>query len=106
MNTFSNILRQLRSEKNISTYKLADILHVSRSSISNYETGIRTPSYELLVEIANFFNVSIDYLLGRTSDRRTADQILEEYCVIADVRNLDKYQKDFIVDFIKTYLKK
>lgn len=106
MNTFSNILRQLRSEKNISTYKLADILHVSRSSISNYETGIRTPSYELLVEIANFFNVSIDYLLGRTNDRRTADQILEEYSVIADVRNLDKYQKDFIVDFIKTYLKK
>ena len=105
MNTFSNILRQLRSEKNISTYKLADILHVSRSSISNYETGIRTPDYELLVEIANFFNVSIDYLLGRTNDRRTADQILEEYSVIADVRNLDKNQKDFIINFIKTYLK-
>lgn len=105
MNTFSNILRQLRSEKNISTYKLADILHVSRSSISNYETGIRTPSYELLVEIANFFNVSIDYLLGRTSDRRTADQILEEYSVICDVKNLDKNQKDFIINFIKTYLK-
>lgn len=106
MNTFANILRQLRTEKNISTYKLADILHVSRSSISNYETGIRTPDYKLLVEIANLFNVSIDYLLGRTNDRRTADQILEEYSVIADVRNLDKYQKDFIVDFIKTYLKK
>ena len=105
MNTFSNILRQLRSEKNISTYKLADILHVSRSSISNYETGIRTPSYELLVEIANFFNVSIDYLLGRTSDRRTADQILEEYSVICNVKNLDKNQKDFIINFIKTYLK-
>ena len=105
MNTFSNILRQLRSEKNISTYKLADILHVSRSSISNYETGIRTPSYELLVEIANFFNVSIDYLLGRTSDRRTANQILEEYSVICDVKNLNKNQKDFIVNFIKTYLK-
>ena len=105
MNTFSNILRQLRSEKNISTYKLADILHVSRSSISNYETGIRTPSYELLVEIATFFNVSIDYLLGRTSDRRTADQILEEYSVICDVKNLDKKKKDFIINFIKTYLK-
>ena len=105
MNTFSNILRQLRSEKNISTYKLADILHVSRSSISNYETGIRTPDYELLLEIANFFNVSIDYLLGRTSDRRTADQILEEYSVICDVKNLDKNQKDFIINFIKTYLK-
>ena len=105
MNTFSNILRQLRSEKNISTYKLADILHVSRSSISNYETGIRTPDYELLVEIANFFNVSIDYLLGRTSDRRTDDQILEEYSVICDVKNLDKNQKDFIINFIKTYLK-
>ena len=105
MNTFSNILRQLRSEKNISTYKLADILHVSRASISNYETGRRTPDYELLVEIANFFNVSIDYLLGRTSDRRTADQILEEYSVICDVKNLDKNQKDFIVNFIKTYLK-
>ena len=105
MNTFRNILKQLRDEKNISSYKLADILHVSRSSISNYETGIRTPDYELLVEIANFFNVSIDYLLGRTSDRRTADQILEEYSVICDVKNLDKNQKDFIINFIKTYLK-
>ena len=71
MNTFANILRQLRTEKNISTYKLADILHVSRSSISNYETGIRTPDYKLLVDIANIFNVSIDYLLGRTTERRT-----------------------------------
>lgn len=106
MNTFGNILRQLRTEKNISSYKLADILHVSRTCVTNYERGIRTPSYELLVDIANIFNVSIDYLLGRTTDRRTSDQILEEYSVIADVRNLDKYQKDFIVDFIKTYLKK
>ena len=106
MNTFGNILRQLRTEKNISSYKLADILHVSRTCVTNYERGIRTPSYELLVDIANIFNVSIDYLLGRTTERRTSDQILEEYSVIADVRNLDKYQKDFIVDFIKTYLKK
>lgn len=105
MNSFRNILKQLRDEKNISSYKLADILHVSRSCITNYERGIRTPDYELLVEIANFFNVSIDYLLGRTSDRRTADQILEEYSVICDVKNLDKNQKDFIINFIKTYLK-
>ena len=53
---------------------MADRLKISRSSIGMYENGEREPSFELLEAIADFFNVDMDYLLGKTS---TANQALE-----------------------------
>ena len=59
-------LKELRKERNISQLKLALDLSMNQNTISRYETGEREADYETLIKIADYFKVSIDYLLGRT----------------------------------------
>ena len=64
--TFSERLVQLRKEKNITQRQLASALNLSEVGIQNYEGGRRKPAYDILLALADYFNVSIDYLTGRT----------------------------------------
>lgn len=61
-------LKELRKSKKMSQLKLAIELHTSQNTISRYETGEREPGIRELIEIADYFNVSIDYLLERTDN--------------------------------------
>ncbi len=65
-NKFKNNLKLLRQEKGIGQVELAKKLGVSKGIISLWENGLREPSMSSLIEIANFFNVSIDFLVGLT----------------------------------------
>lgn len=67
---FSERIRELRQEKGIKQREMADILGIKLRSYQNYEGGDRRPDYEGLVALADYFNVTTDYLLGR-SDSRT-----------------------------------
>ena len=62
-------LKQLRLEKDLRQDQLAKLVRVEKSSISMYENDVRQPSYEVLLRYADIFGVSVDYLLGRTTDR-------------------------------------
>lgn len=66
---FGIILKKLRTEKNITQKDLAKYLGVSDRSVGYYETGQRTPPPDIIEKIADYFNVSVDYLLGRTNIR-------------------------------------
>lgn len=68
MSTFSDILRQLRTEHGFTQKEIAKHLNISPASYSLYETGKREPKYEILEEIANFFNVSVGYLVSGEKD--------------------------------------
>ena len=59
-------LKYLREKKKISQLKLAMDLNMNQNSISRYETGAREADYATLMQFADYFNVSIDYLLERT----------------------------------------
>jgi len=61
-------LKQLRTQKKISQIKLAMDLNMEQNTISRYETGARQADYQTLIKIADYFNVSIDYLLERTDN--------------------------------------
>lgn len=61
-------LKELREKKNISQLKLALDLNMNQNSISRYETGAREADYKTLIAFADYFNVSIDYLLERTDN--------------------------------------
>ncbi len=61
-------LKELRLKKGISQLKLAMDLSMNQNSISRYETGIRQADYATLIKFADYFNVSIDYLLERTNN--------------------------------------
>ena len=62
---FSERLRELRQNKGLSQSQLADALNISKSAISMYELGKREPDLETLEGIADFFNVDINYLIGK-----------------------------------------
>ena len=64
--TFSERLLQLRKEKNITQKQLASALNLSEVGIQNYEGGRRKPAYDILIALADYFNVSLDYLVGRS----------------------------------------
>lgn len=59
-------LKALREDSDLTQNELAKILNISRTAVSGYEAAGVEPSYEILNKIADFFNVSVDYLLGRT----------------------------------------
>ena len=59
-------LKELRKKRRISQLKLALDLHMNQNSISRYENGEREADYDTLIRFADYFGVSLDYLLGRT----------------------------------------
>lgn len=69
--TFSERLVQLRKEKNITQKQLANELNLSEVGIQNYEGERRKPAYDVLIALADYFDVSLDYLVGHTIKRYT-----------------------------------
>ena len=65
---FKDVLKQLREEKGLTQELLAHELGLSSGSIGNYEQGSREPRNKIMRKIADYFGVSIDYLLGNNSD--------------------------------------
>lgn len=63
---FPERLKELREKEKLSRQQLADILGVSRASLEYYEKGKRTPDIEVLYKLSEYFNVTADYLIGRT----------------------------------------
>lgn len=61
-------LKELREKNNISQVKLAMDLNLNQNSISRYENSEREADYKTLIALADYFNVSVDYLLGRTKN--------------------------------------
>jgi len=61
-------LKEIRKRKGISQLKLAMDLHMNQNTVSRYETGEREPGISELIKIADYFNVSVDYLIGRTDN--------------------------------------
>ena len=62
-------LKEFRKKRNISQLKLAIDLNMNQNTISRYENMEREADYETLIKFADYFNVSLDYLLGRVDDK-------------------------------------
>ncbi|SFP17364.1 helix-turn-helix domain-containing protein [Salibacterium halotolerans] len=80
---FKNRLIELRKNKKINQKELAEIIGVARTTYGMYEQGQRTPDYDTLQKIADYFEVSLDYLLGRTNNPTTPN---EEYDPMEDLK--------------------
>lgn len=66
MKNFKDRLKDLREQRALSQKALADKLDVNKQTISQYERGVRKPDLEMLSLLCDFFNVSSDYMLGKT----------------------------------------
>lgn len=90
-------LRELREEKHINQQKLAIALNVTQAAISKYELGLSEPDISMLKNIADYFHVSVDYLIGFSDSpiRCTRSDIPEdELKLINNYRRLTSIQKE------------
>lgn len=85
-------LRKLRKEKGIQIVEVAEYLGISRQGYGNYENGMREPSMTMLVKLADFYEVSTDYLLGREEQK-----FVEDVSKMSD-NELDKKLMQFFIE--------
>lgn len=90
---FGSTLKSLRLKEKMTQAHLAQKLGLTKSVISAYETGLRLPSYDILIHIAKIFNVSTDYLLG----------IERKYEI--DLSGLSQQEIDALLNLIKAMKK-
>ena len=76
---FGYRLRELRKNAGLQQSEFGSYFELSPSAIGSYERGEREPSIELIVKFADYFNVSLDYLLGRSEQKLTVEEYAKEY---------------------------
>ncbi len=100
--TFSDILRQLIEERGLTQKRLAGDLHIAVSTLGGYVQGTSEPDFDTLKRLAEYFQVSADYLLdfrvGKTKSHRE-DDLLRVY------RLLSPYQQEIYLEQGKVFLK-
>ena len=65
-------IQDLRTDADLSQRELSEILHISQRSYSHYETGSRNIPVEMLIRLANYYAISLDYLVGRPDNKEMA----------------------------------
>lgn len=93
MSTLGNRIKFLREQKDINQSEFAKILGIANSTLSQYETGQRIPSDEIKLKIANYFKVTIDYLLGNSSESATIESENQDISLI--MTNLKEKLKNY-----------
>lgn len=91
---FGNVLKTQRLKDGMTQAQLAQRLGVTKSVISAYETGLRLPSYDILIHIAKLFNVSTDFLLGVENKQNI------------DFSGLSQEERDALINLIRAMKKK
>ena len=105
-------LKLLRGEYGVSQQKLADAIGVSQPSINKYENHNIEPEIEILMRMADYFNTSIDYIVGHTHIRRKIEPTQPHHLnpseaeMLENYRALSREQKTCIDLTVKTFLKK
>lgn len=97
---FGELLAELRQDRKMTQEDLAKILYVTSGTISNYENGVHLPDIDKLLNLADFFDVTTDYLLGRCSSRLSPD-VLDSVimegrtagALINDIKNISPERK-------------
>ena len=92
------LLRKLRRKKNITMKQLGEMVGVSESAISQYENGKRQPDQPTLIKIADYFNVSTDYLLGRNEKNPAPSLTASELQLINNFRSLNGEGQEKLLD--------
>ena len=67
-------IQDMRTDADLSQRELSEILHISQRSYSHYETGSRNIPIEMLIRLANYYDTSIDYLVGRTDVKKASQK--------------------------------
>lgn len=89
---FEGIFKSLRESRKMTQSDLAKMLGISKSMVSAYETGVRQPSHEVLLQMSRIFKVSIDYLYGNEDGSRRRKYL--------DITELDKDNQALVMQLV------
>lgn len=103
MNRFSERLRYLRKINGVTQAELSRYLGYGYTAVSNYENAEHQPDYNTLMKIAEYFNVSIDFLMGADDCMEKMRCIPEEMDMLQEYRKLKTEEKNMI-NFLIRYL--
>lgn len=101
-----NNLKEIRNSKNLLQTKVAMDLNTTQETISSYETGRVLPSSDMLIQLADYYNTSIDYLLRRTKHDMPIDRIKpnnisdRDFTILNKINNLSNEDKTKIEAYI------
>lgn len=99
--SFAERFKQLRLEKNITQVELGKIFNIKHSSISKYENNTAIPEISLLINFADYFNVSVDYLLARNNIKIITEGFNDKEAeLIRKYRELDERDHNEILELI------
>lgn len=105
---FSNILKELREKNGYTQKRLAELLHVSKNSVSHYELGKSMPDISILIEMTDIFDVSLDYLLGLTDFNlskdllnKSLDKSIKVGGMIESILKMDKEHKSDMLRLLR-----
>ena len=103
---FSIRLKELRTLKGLSQRELAAIFKVSTGTVGNWEVGTREPDFKMTMQLADFFQVSVDYLMGHNTEPPTTNNTMtytnDEQKLISDYRSLNFACKKLVKQTIET----
>ncbi|WP_058301287.1 helix-turn-helix domain-containing protein [Gorillibacterium timonense] len=93
---YGNRIARLRAEKELTQGELAEKVSISRASLSHYENDRREPDLDVLAKLADFFGVTLDFLMGRTNEPgRSLDPEVKDFVEsleLADESIIQKFQ--------------
>lgn len=102
-------LKLLRTQKNLSQQKLADILHISQQSVYKYENDITSPDIETLTSMADFFETSVDYIIGHSQipdvieEKKECALNADEEELVRLYRTLSAKQRNVVLKVMESY---
>lgn len=100
--SFCDIFKELRSDEKLSQEKMAEKLDVSPALISKWERDESTPNPEMLEYISNYFNVSVDYLIGKSQFKNLESDFSElDKVLFSKAKDLTDDDKRFIIDLMQ-----
>ncbi|MDA7028652.1 helix-turn-helix transcriptional regulator [Bacillus sp. CLL-7-23] len=102
-------LRELRESRKLTQDKLAEVLGISRGTYAHYEINKRKPDYDTLIQIAEFFEVTVDYLLGKPKSESVVKEEKASYEIddpdlqiaFKDATDFSEEARQQAIDFIK-----
>lgn len=92
-------LKELRLKRKLTQEKLATILGIARTTYTQYETGASEPDFKMLKKIAEFFDVTTDYLLDNNRSSNELDEF--QFAMYGETQDLTDDQKQDILKFIR-----
>ncbi len=105
-------LKFLRNKKGVSQQQLADVIGTSQQSINKYENQNIEPDIDTLINLAKYFNTSVDYLIGNSDIDHVIEQVMPydlnetESDLLKKFRQLNTKEKESIAIIIENYLDK